>query len=132
MVAVPSHGPWSCHTQVEDPVHNFCRQHGLRVFVMQTSMEQSIPLSHSFGAAGKLGAVNTHCLTDLVLQESLEQAVQSAADFMNAAAKVVLVVGSQVKTCKAQKQAIELADACQYPVAVMPRSKGMFPETHDR
>ena len=51
---------------------------------------------------------------------------------MNAAAKVVLVVGSQVKTCKAQKQAIQLAEACQYPVAVMPRSKGMFPETHDR
>lgn len=62
----------------------------------------------------------------------MKEAVQSAADFLNAATKVVLVVGSQVKTCKAQKQALELADACQYPVAVMPRSKGMFPETHPR
>ena len=62
----------------------------------------------------------------------MKEAVQSAADFLNTAAKVVLVVGSQVKTCKAQKQALELADACQYPVAVMPRSKGMFPETHPR
>ncbi|KAL0043633.1 hypothetical protein WJX79_010486 [Trebouxia sp. C0005] len=63
---------------------------------------------------------------------SMKRAIKSAADFMNAASKVVLVVGSQVKTCKAQKQAIQLAEACQYPVAVMPRSKGMFPETHDR
>ncbi len=62
----------------------------------------------------------------------MNQAIKKAAEFMNAAAKVVLVVGSQVKTCKAQKQALELAQACQYPVAVMPRSKGMFPETHER
>ena len=62
----------------------------------------------------------------------MQEAVRSAAEFLNGAAKVVLVVGSQVKTCKAQKQALQLADACQYPVAVMPRSKGMFPETHPR
>lgn len=62
----------------------------------------------------------------------MKEAVKSAADFLNAAAKVVLVIGSQVKTCGAQKQALQLADACQYPVAVMPRSKGMFPETHPR
>jgi pyruvate decarboxylase len=67
-----------------------------------------------------------------LLQISMKRAIKCAADFMNAAAKVVLVVGSQVKTCKAQKQAVQLAEACQYPVAVMPRSKGMFPETHDR
>ncbi|KAL3146995.1 Pyruvate decarboxylase 2 [Trebouxia sp. C0009 RCD-2024] len=63
---------------------------------------------------------------------SMREAVKSAADFLNAAAKVVLVVGSQVRLCKAHKQAVQLADACQYPVAVMPRSKGMFPETHPR
>lgn len=62
----------------------------------------------------------------------MREAVKSAADFLNAAAKVVLVVGSQVRLCKAHKQAVQLADACQYPVAVMPRSKGMFPETHPR
>ena len=66
------------------------------------------------------------------MQASMKEAVKSAAAFLNAAAKVVLVVGSQVKTCRAQQQAVELADACQYPVAVMPRSKGMFPETHPR
>lgn len=62
----------------------------------------------------------------------MKEAVKSSADFLNAAAKVVLVIGSQVKTCGAQKQAVQLADACQYPIAVMPRSKGMFPETHPR
>lgn len=62
----------------------------------------------------------------------MQRAIKGAAAFLNAAAKVVLVVGSQVKTCKAQKQAVELAEACHYPVAVMPRSKGMFPETHER
>lgn len=62
----------------------------------------------------------------------MQEAVKSAADFLNAAAKVVLVVGSQVRICKAQQQAVQLADASQYPVAVMPRSKGMFPETHPR
>ena len=66
------------------------------------------------------------------VQASVKEAVKSAAAFLNAAAKVVLVIGSQVKTCRAQKQALELADACQYPIAVMPRSKGMFPETHPR
>ena len=68
----------------------------------------------------------------ICVQASMKEAVKSAADFLNAAAKVVLVIGSQVKTCGAQKQAVQLADACQYPVAAMPRSKGMFPETHPR
>ena len=62
----------------------------------------------------------------------MQRALKEAAQFMNVAQKVVMVVGSQIKTCKAQKQTLELADACQYPVAVMPRSKGMFPETHER
>ena len=66
------------------------------------------------------------------LQASMDQALKAAAEFMNAAQKVVLVVGSQVKTCKAQQQTLQLANACQYPVAVMPRSKGMFPETQER
>ena len=74
------------------------------------------------------------CLLKILipLQVSMKEAVKSAAEFLNTAAKVVLVIGSQVKTCGAQKQALQLADACQYPVAVMPRSKGMFPETHPR
>ena len=30
------------------------------------------------------------------------------------------------------KQLLTLADACQYPVALMPNAKGMFPEEHER
>ena len=83
-------------------------------------------------SAVQMQRYSVNCTKCSCMQASMKEAVKSAADFLNAAAKVVLVIGSQVKTCGAQKQAVQLADACHYPVAVMPRSKGMFPETHPR
>ncbi|KAL2633294.1 hypothetical protein R1flu_004773 [Riccia fluitans] len=62
---------------------------------------------------------------------SLEAAVDHAAEFLNAAVKPVLVVGSKVRVAKAQKPMVDLADACGYPVAVMPSAKGQFPEQHE-
>ena len=62
----------------------------------------------------------------------MKAAVKRAADFLNSAGKVVLVVGSQIKKGKAIQQTLDLANACDYPVAVMPRSKGLFPETHPK
>lgn len=64
------------------------------------------------------------------MQESLKAAVKKAAEFLNRAGKVIMVIGSQIKKARAIQQTLDLANACDYPVAVMPRSKGLFPETH--
>ncbi|EFJ12919.1 hypothetical protein SELMODRAFT_157772 [Selaginella moellendorffii] len=64
--------------------------------------------------------------------QSLEAAVTAAAEFLNAAVKPVLVAGNKLKACRAVDEFVELADACSYPVAVMPSAKGYFPESHPR
>ncbi|KAL3694458.1 hypothetical protein R1sor_008109 [Riccia sorocarpa] len=64
--------------------------------------------------------------------KSLEAAVEHAAEFLNAAVKPVLVVGSKVRVAHAQKSMVDLADASGYPIAVMPAAKGQFPEHHER
>ncbi|PKU64034.1 pyruvate decarboxylase 1 [Dendrobium catenatum] len=58
----------------------------------------------------------------------LECAVKAAADFLNKAVKPVLVGGPKLRVAKAGKAFVELADACGYPVAVMPSAKGLVPE----
>lgn len=63
-------------------------------------------------------------------QMGLEAAVEATADFLNKAVKPVLVVGPKLRVAKAQRAFIELADACGYPIAVMPSGKGMVPEHH--
>ncbi|KAG6549534.1 hypothetical protein Mapa_008915 [Marchantia paleacea] len=63
--------------------------------------------------------------------QSLQSAVEHASQFLNAAVKPVLVVGSNVRVAKAQGAVLELADAAGYPTAVMPAGKGLFPETHE-
>lgn len=82
--------------------------------------------------SSKLCASRHTVINPLWVQVSLQAAVKSAADFLNQADKVVLVVGSQIKRGKAIKQTLDLANACNYPVAVMPRSKGLFPESHPK
>ncbi|XP_008805101.2 pyruvate decarboxylase 1-like [Phoenix dactylifera] len=60
----------------------------------------------------------------------LEAAVEATAEFLNKAVKPVLVGGPKIRVAKAGKAFVELADACGYPVAVMPSAKGLVPEHH--
>lgn len=62
----------------------------------------------------------------------LEAAVEAAAEFLNKAVKPVLVGGPKLRVAKAQKAFVELADASEYPIAVMPSGKGLVPEHHPR
>ncbi|KAJ4805314.1 Pyruvate decarboxylase [Rhynchospora pubera] len=61
---------------------------------------------------------------------ALEAAVEATATFLGKAVKPVLVGGTKLRVAKAQKAFVQLADACGYPVAVMPSGKGMVPELH--
>ncbi|KAK9714588.1 hypothetical protein RND81_06G105900 [Saponaria officinalis] len=63
-------------------------------------------------------------------QLGLEAAVEATADFLNKAVKPVLIGGPKLRVAKAQQAFIELADACGYPIAVMPSGKGLVPEHH--
>lgn len=61
---------------------------------------------------------------------ALEAAVEAVAEFLNNAVKPVLIAGPKLRVAKAQKAFVELADACGYPIAIMPSSKGLVPEHH--
>ncbi|XP_010922580.1 pyruvate decarboxylase 2 [Elaeis guineensis] len=60
----------------------------------------------------------------------LEAAVEATAEFLSKAVKPVLVGGPKIRVAKAGKAFVELADACGYPIAVMPSAKGLVPEHH--
>ncbi|URD78867.1 Thiamine pyrophosphate enzyme, central domain [Musa troglodytarum] len=62
----------------------------------------------------------------------LEAAVEATVDFLNKAVKPVLVGGPKIRVAKSGKAFVELADACGYPIAVMPSAKGLVPEHHPR
>ncbi|CBI18254.3 hypothetical protein VitviT2T_011765 [Vitis vinifera] len=73
------------------------------------------------------------CLAPKVTnQMGLEAAVEAAAAFLNKAVKPVMVGGPKLRVAKACEAFVELADACGYPVAVMPSAKGLVPECHPR
>ncbi|GMP85938.1 hypothetical protein CsSME_00038911 [Camellia sinensis var. sinensis] len=55
----------------------------------------------------------------------LEAAVETVAEFLNKAVKPVLVAGRKLRVAKASNAFVELADACCYPVAVMPSAKDL-------
>ncbi|XP_042478978.1 pyruvate decarboxylase 1-like [Macadamia integrifolia] len=63
-------------------------------------------------------------------QMGLETAVEATADFLNKAVKPVIVGGPRLRFAKAQEAFVELADACGYPIAIMPSGKGLVPEQH--
>ncbi|XP_028067331.1 pyruvate decarboxylase 1-like [Camellia sinensis] len=63
-------------------------------------------------------------------QMGLEAAVEAATEFLNKAVKPVLVAGPKLRVAKASDAFVELADACGYPVAMMPSAKGLVPENH--
>ncbi|XP_058110315.1 pyruvate decarboxylase 1 [Magnolia sinica] len=65
-------------------------------------------------------------------QMGLEAAVEATAEFLNNAVKPVMVGGPKLRVAKAGQAFTELADACGYPIAVMPSAKGMVPEHHPR
>ncbi|XP_057801204.1 pyruvate decarboxylase 1-like [Salvia miltiorrhiza] len=60
----------------------------------------------------------------------LQAAVEAAVEFLNKAVKPVLVGGPKMRVAKACDAFVELADACGYPLAVMPSAKGLAPENH--
>ncbi|OAY74814.1 Pyruvate decarboxylase 2 [Ananas comosus] len=62
----------------------------------------------------------------------LEAAVEAAAEFLNKVVKPVMVGGPKIRVAKAGKAFVELADACGYPIAVMPSAKGLVPEHHQQ
>eukprot|EP01018_Ginkgo_biloba_P012009 Gb_12301 [translate_table: standard] len=61
---------------------------------------------------------------------SLEAAVETAAEFLNAAVKPVLVGGPKLRVAKAGSAFEELANASGYALAVMPSAKGQVAEGH--
>ncbi|CAM6095117.1 unnamed protein product [Calypogeia fissa] len=63
---------------------------------------------------------------------SLEAAVTAAANFLNGSSKPVLVAGPKLRVANAKGALVEFANACGYPVAIMPSAKGQFPENHPK
>lgn len=62
--------------------------------------------------------------------ETLAAAVSAATEFLHSKQKPVLLIGSQLRAAKAEKEAIELAEAIGCSVAVMAAAKSFFPEEH--
>ncbi|KAK6935708.1 Thiamine pyrophosphate enzyme, C-terminal TPP-binding [Dillenia turbinata] len=60
----------------------------------------------------------------------LEAAVEATVAFLDKAVKPVMVGGPKLRVSKAREAFIKLADACGYPIAVMPSAKGLVPEHH--
>ncbi|XP_010253808.1 PREDICTED: pyruvate decarboxylase 1 [Nelumbo nucifera] len=63
-------------------------------------------------------------------QMGLEAAVEATSEFLNKAVKPIMVGGPKLRVAKACDAFVELADACGYPIAVMPSAKGLVPEHH--
>ncbi|XP_078176274.1 pyruvate decarboxylase 1-like [Carex rostrata] len=61
---------------------------------------------------------------------ALEAAVEATIQFLGKTVKPILVGGPKLRVAKAQESFVKLADACGYPVAVMPSGKGLVPEHH--
>ncbi len=61
---------------------------------------------------------------------SLAEAVEHAAELLNAAVKPVLIAGVKLRPWGAKEAFRKLADAAGYAVASMPNAKGLFSEEH--
>ncbi|OIT06021.1 pyruvate decarboxylase 1 [Nicotiana attenuata] len=66
----------------------------------------------------------------LAPKASNQLGLEAAAEFLNKSVKPVIVGGQKVRVAKAQQAFVELANACGYPIAVMPSGKGLVPEHH--
>lgn len=63
-------------------------------------------------------------------EASMSDAVEHAAEMLNAAVKPVLVAGVKLRPFAAQEAFLKLADAAGYAVAAMPNAKGFVSEHH--
>lgn len=63
--------------------------------------------------------------------ESLEQATDAAAAFLNKARKPVIVVGTLARSNRAMAQVMELAERSGYAIAPLAAAKGQVPEDYD-
>jgi len=78
-------------------------------------------------APGPISAVIADAASD---PETLEAAIATAATFLEAKRKPILLIGSKLRAAGAEKQAIELAEALSCSVTVMAAAKSFFPEDH--
>jgi pyruvate decarboxylase len=78
-------------------------------------------------APGPISAVIADAASD---PETLEAAIATAATFLEAKRKPILLIGSKLRAAGAEKQAIELAEALSCAVTVMAAAKSFFPEDH--
>ncbi|KAJ8624476.1 hypothetical protein MRB53_033006 [Persea americana] len=74
---------------------------------------------------GSLLLSKSHRLSN---EKGLQAAVEAAVEFLDKAAKPVLVGGPKLRVAKAVESFVVLAEACGYPVAAMPSAKGLVPE----
>ncbi|KAK8544480.1 hypothetical protein V6N13_056258 [Hibiscus sabdariffa] len=77
-------------------------------------------------------ALGLNCGYRLSNKMGLEAAVDATAAFLNKAVKPVIIGGPKLRVAKACEAFVELANACGYPIAVMPSAKGLVPEHHSR
>src|SRR5271156_5973887 len=62
--------------------------------------------------------------------ETLQAPIATAAEFRHGKQKPILLIGSKLRAARAEKQAIELAEALGCAVTVMAAAKSFFPEDH--
>ncbi|KAK9168088.1 hypothetical protein Syun_000228 [Stephania yunnanensis] len=119
-------------------VNNLDDAHELIDTAISTCLRESKPVYISIGC--NLAAVPHPTFTrdpvpfsmapKLSNPKGLEAAVEATAELLNKAVKPVLVGGPKLRVAKAGDAFVELADACGFPLAVMPSAKGLVPEHH--
>jgi indolepyruvate decarboxylase len=81
----------------------------------------------SCAAPGPASSILSDIPSDL---NTLNAAVEAAAQFLATKEKPVLLIGSKLRAAGAEKEAIQLAEALGCSVAVMAAAKSFFPEDH--
>ncbi|KAL1819135.1 hypothetical protein ACET3Z_014004 [Daucus carota] len=119
-------------------VNNLEDAHELVDTAISTALQQSKPVYISVGC--NLAAIPHPTFSrepvpfslspKLSNKMGLEAAVEATAEFLNKAVKPVLIGGPKMRVAKACEVFVELADACGYPISVLPSAKGMVPEHH--
>lgn len=125
----------TCHQAV---VNNLEDAHELIDTAISTALKESKPVYISIGC--NLSAIPHPTFArdpvpfflapKVSNQLGLEAAVEATAAFLNKAVKPVIIGGPKLRVKKAQQAFVELADASDYPIAVMPSGKGLVPEHH--
>ncbi|KAF3435069.1 hypothetical protein FNV43_RR22156 [Rhamnella rubrinervis] len=127
----------TCHQAIVNNLEDACEQIDTAI---STAMQESKPvyISISCNLPGIPYPSFLHEPIPFLLtpklsnQMGLEIAVEATAEFLNKAVKPVMVGGPKLRVAKASEAFIGLANACGYPIAVMPSAKGLVPEHHQR